>query len=442
MPGIVLVGAQWGDEGKGKVTDLLAERADAVVRFQGGNNAGHTIVRGRQTYKLHLIPSGILHKDTLCVIGNGVVVDPRVLTDELDELRRRRIDTRLLRISANAHLIMPYHMMLDHAGEAKLGKLQIGTTRRGIGPCYADKAARLGIRVQDLLDEKILKKKIIAALEPKRLSLRPFAKDPRLDLQTITEEYLTYGHRLAPYIADTVRLVHERLDAGQTVVFEGAQGALLDIDHGTYPFVTSSNPVAGAACVGAGVGPKHIDEVLGVMKAYSTRVGAGPFPTELDGDLADEIRERGGEYGTTTGRARRVGWLDLVALRYAAQINSLTALAVMKLDVLSGFDRLCVCTRYRSSGPEGTEFEHFPYHQTVLHHATGVYVDLPGWSEDLTECREESDLPVAARDYLRFVSDFVGVPVALIGVGPARDEVIWTQAATGIMGSGRAAAAA
>ena len=317
------MGAQWGDEGKGKVTDLLAEQADAVVRFQGGNNAGHTIVHGRQTFKLHLMPSGILHKNTLCVIGNGVVIDPRVLTDELDELRRRRVDTRSLRISANAHLIMPYHMMLDHAGEAKLGKLQIGTTRRGIGPCYADKAARLGIRVQDLLDEKILKKKIVAALEPKRLSLRPYAKDPRLDLQTITEEYLTYGHRMANYIADTVRLVHEQLDAGHTVVFEGAQGALLDIDHGTYPFVTSSNPVAGAACVGAGVGPKDIDEIWGVTKAYGTRVGAGPFPTELDGDIADEIRERGGEYGTTTGRARRVGWLDLVALRYTARINSL-----------------------------------------------------------------------------------------------------------------------
>ena len=350
MPGIVLVGAQWGDEGKGKVTDLLAERADAVVRFQGGNNAGHTIISDGQTYKLHLIPSGILHKDTLCVIGNGVVIDPRVLTDELDELRRRRVDTGSLRISANAHLIMPYHMLLDQAGEAKLGKLQIGTTRRGIGPCYADKAARLGIRVQDLLDEKILKKKIVAALDPKRLSLRPFQKDPQLDLQTITEEYLTYGHRLEPYIADTVRLVHERLDAGQTVVFEGAQGALLDIDHGTYPFVTSSNPVAGAACVGAGVGPKDIDEILGVMKAYSTRVGAGPFPTELDGDLAEEIRERGGEFGTTTGRSRRVGWIDLVALRYAARINSLTALAVMKLDVLSGIEQLCVCTRYRGPG--------------------------------------------------------------------------------------------
>jgi adenylosuccinate synthase len=440
MPGIVLVGAQWGDEGKGKVTDLLAERADAVVRFQGGNNAGHTIISDGQTYKLHLIPSGILHKDTLCVIGNGVVIDPRVLTDELDELRRRRVDTGSLRISANAHLIMPYHMLLDQAGEAKLGKLQIGTTRRGIGPCYADKAARLGIRVQDLLDEKILKKKIVAALDPKRLSLRPFQKDPQLDLQTITEEYLTYGHRLEPYIADTVRLVHERLDAGQTVVFEGAQGALLDIDHGTYPFVTSSNPVAGAACVGAGVGPKDIDEILGVIKAYSTRVGAGPFPTELDGDLAEEIRERGGEFGTTTGRSRRVGWIDLVALRYAARINSLTALAVMKLDVLSGIEQLCVCTRYR--GPEDSEFDYFPYHQTVLHHAVGEYITMPGWTEDLTDSREESDLPAAARDYLQFVSDFVGVPIAVIGVGPRRDQVIWTQAGAGMAVSGAASAAA
>ncbi len=338
MPGIVIVGAQWGDEGKGKLTDLLAERADAVVRFQGGNNAGHTIVRGGETWKLHLMPSGILHPGKLCVIGNGVVIDPKVLTDELDELRRRGVDTTSLKISANAHLIMPYHMMLDHAGEAKLGKLQIGTTRRGIGPCYADKAARLGIRVQDLLDEKILKKKILAALEPKRLSLRPFAKDPRLDLQAITDEYLTYGHRLERYIADTSRLVLEALDRNQLVVFEGAQGALLDIDHGTYPFVTSSNPLAGAACVGAGVGPKDIDEVWGVTKAYSTRVGAGPFPTEMEGPAADDLRERGGEYGTTTGRPRRVGWIDLVALRYAARLNSLTALAITKLDVLTGID--------------------------------------------------------------------------------------------------------
>jgi adenylosuccinate synthase len=434
MPGTVIVGAQWGDEGKGKITDLLAERADAVVRFQGGNNAGHTIVRDGTTWKLHLIPSGILHSTTMCVIGNGVVIDPKVLTDELDELRRRKVDTQALKVSANAHLIMPYHMMLDHAGEAKLGKLQIGTTRRGIGPCYADKAARLGIRMQDLLDEKILKKKILAALEPKRLSLRPFAKDPRLDLQTMTEEYLTYGHRLEQYIADTTTLVHEHLDQGKHVVFEGAQGALLDIDHGTYPFVTSSNPVAGAACVGAGVGPKDIDEVWGVTKAYSTRVGAGPFPTEIDGPLAEELRERGGEYGTTTGRARRVGWLDLVALRYAARINSLTALVVTKLDVLSGFDRIKVCTRYR--GAEGAEFDQFPYHQTVLHHATGEYIELPGWTEDLSGCREESDLPASAREYLNYISEFIGVPVALIGVGPGRDEIIWTEASDGMTGAG------
>jgi adenylosuccinate synthase len=440
MPGVVIVGAQWGDEGKGKITDLLAERADAVVRFQGGNNAGHTIVRGGQTWKLHLIPSGILHRGKLCVIGNGVVIDPKVLTDELEELRRRRVDINSLRISANAHLIMPYHLMLDHAGEAKLGELQIGTTRRGIGPCYADKAARLGIRVQDLLDEKILKKKIVAALEPKRLSLRPFAKDPRLDLQAMTEEYLNYGHRLERLIADTTRLVHERLDAGETVLFEGAQGTLLDIDHGTYPFVTSSNPVAGSACIGAGVGPKDIDEIWGITKAYVTRVGAGPFPTELEGPLADEIRESGGEYGTTTGRSRRVGWLDLVALRYAARLNTLTALAVTKLDVLSGLDRLRVCTRYR--GAEGAEFDDFPYHQTVLHHASGEYIALAGWSEPLTECRSESDLPAAAREYLQFIADFVGVPIALVGVGQAREDVIWTGAGEAMPAGGPAPAPA
>src|SRR3984957_1091536 len=327
MPGIVVVGAQWGDEGKGKITDLLAENGDAVVRFQGGNNAGHTIVRGEEEWKLHLIPSGILYPGKRCVIGNGVVIDPKVLIDELDSLRSRGVDVGGLRISANAHLIMPYHMLLDTAGETKLGKLQIGTTRRGIGPCYADKAARLGIRVQDLLDEKILKKKIVAAMEPKRLSLRPYERRPELDLQSMTEEYLTYGHVLEPFIADTSHLVLDYLDNGQLVVFEGAQGALLDIDHGTYPFVTSSNPVAGAACTGAGVGPKDIDEVWGVAKAYATRVGSGPFPTELEDAQADEIRERGAEYGTTTGRARRVGWIDLVALRYAARLNSLTSLA-------------------------------------------------------------------------------------------------------------------
>jgi adenylosuccinate synthase len=433
MPGIVIVGAQWGDEGKGKVTDLFAERADAVVRFQGGNNAGHTIVRDGETWKLHLMPSGILHPGKLCVIGNGVVIDPKVLTDELDELRRRQVDTSALRISGNAHLIMPYHMLLDHAGEIKLGKLQIGTTRRGIGPCYADKAARLGIRVQDLLDEKILKKKIVAALEPKRLSLRDFQRDPKLDLQAMTDEYLTYGHRLKAYIADTSRIVLEALDRGELVVFEGAQGVLLDIDHGTYPFVTSSNPIAGAACIGAGVGPKDIDEIWGITKAYSTRVGSGPFPTEIDGPLAEEIREVGAEFGTTTGRPRRVGWLDLVALRYAARLNSLTAMAVTKLDVLSGLPTIKVCTRYR--GEEGAEFDHFPFHQTVLHHVGGQYEELPGWSEDISGCRTEEELPENARRYLQFVSDYVRVPIGMISVGPARDQVIWTQAGAGMYGS-------
>jgi adenylosuccinate synthase len=423
MPGLVVIGAQWGDEGKGKVTDLLAERADAVVRFQGGNNAGHTIIRDGETFKLHLMPSGILHRGTLCVIGNGVVIDPGVLTEEMEELRRRGVDIGGLRISANAHLIMPYHLLLDHAGEAKLGKLEIGTTRRGIGPCYADKAARLGIRVQDLLDEKILKKKIAAALYPKQLSLRPFAKDPRLDLQSMTEEYLVYGHRLEQYIADTSKLAWELLDAGRSVLFEGAQGALLDIDHGTYPFVTSSNPVAGAACVGAGVGPGDIHDIWGVAKAYVTRVGAGPLPTEVDDELADELRTAGGEFGTTTGRARRVGWLDLVALRYAARLNTMTALAITKLDVLSGQDKVLVCTRYR--GTDDAEFDHFPYHQSVLHHARGEYEELPGWTEDLGDCRTESDLPTAAREYLAYISEFVGVPIALVGVGPGRDEVIW-----------------
>ncbi len=336
MPGLVIVGAQWGDEGKGKVVDLIAEQADAVVRFQGGNNAGHTIVRDGEVFKFHLVPSGILYAGKVCAIGNGVVVDPQVLTEELDALRRRGLDIGGLKVSANAHLIMPYHLLLDHAGEAKLGEQKIGTTRRGIGPCYADKAARLGIRVQDLLDEKILKQKITAAMEPKRLSLRPFAKDPMLDLHAMTEQYRTFGARLEPHIADTAPIAWRVLERDGLVVFEGAQGAMLDIDHGTYPFVTSSNPVAGAACVGAGVGPTDIDHVWGIAKAYATRVGAGPFPTELDDELGDQIRAAGGEFGTTTGRARRTGWLDLVALRYATRVNGLTGLVVTKLDVLTG----------------------------------------------------------------------------------------------------------
>jgi adenylosuccinate synthase len=433
MAGIVIVGAQWGDEGKGKVTDLMAERADLVIRFQGGNNAGHTIVRDDVTWKFHLIPSGILYPGKKCVIGNGVVVDPRVLTEELDGLRSRGVDLSGLRVSANAHMIMPYHLLLDTAGETRLGKQQIGTTRRGIGPCYADKAARLGIRVQDLLDEKILKKKIVAAMDPKRLSLRPYAKSPELDLQSMTEDYLTYGHRIEQYITDTARLTWDALDNGGNVIFEGAQGTLLDIDHGTYPFVTSSNVVAGSACAGAGVGPKDLDEVWGVAKAYATRVGSGPFPTELDDDLGHAIREAGGEYGTTTGRARRVGWLDLVALRYAARINGLDHLAITKLDVLSGLGTLNVCTRYR--GNEEASFDAYPYHQTVMHHAAGDYERLPGWDEDIGDVRDERDLPQAARDYLAYVADFIGVTVGLVGVGAGREQTFWTD-------SGRESAAA
>jgi adenylosuccinate synthase len=424
MPGTVIVGAQWGDEGKGKVTDLLAEQADVVVRFQGGNNAGHTIVRDGEEFKLHLIPSGILYPDKLCVVGNGVVIDPKVMIGELDGLRRRGVSDANLKISANAHLIMPYHVMLDTAGEAKLGKLEIGTTKRGIGPCYADKAARLGIRVQDLLDAKILRKKIAAALEPKKQMLRPFARDPQLDLHAMTEEYLRYGHRLEPHIADTAKLCWDALDDGKRVIFEGAQATMLDLDHGTYPFVTSSNPVAGAACVGAGVGPSDIDEVWGVAKAYATRVGAGPFPTELEDELGARIRERGGEVGTTTGRERRVGWLDLVALRYAVRLNAMSALAITKLDVLAGIDPLRVAVRYRSS--EGAVLDDFPWHQSILHTAQAEYEELPGFDTDIGNCRTEAELPPAARDFLRFISDGAGVPIRLVGVGPGREQVIWT----------------
>jgi adenylosuccinate synthase len=431
MPGLVVVGAQWGDEGKGKVTDLLAERADVVIRYQGGNNAGHTIVRDGEVYKFHLIPSGILYPGKACLIGNGVVVDPQVITDEIAGLHARGIDTTGLKISANAHVIMPYHRLLDDEGEMKLGKLQIGTTRRGIGPCYADKSARLGIRMQDLLDEKILRQKIFAALEPKRLTLRPYEKDPALDLHAMTEEYRTFGHRLEQYIADTSKIVWDALDRDRLVIFEGAQGTLLDIDHGTYPFVTSSNPIAGAACVGAGVGPKDIDEAWGIMKAYSTRVGAGPFPTELEGELGDRIREAGGEFGTTTGRPRRCGWLDLVALRYAIRLNGLTGLAITKLDALTGIDPLGVATRY--VGPDGASFDEFPYHQSVVHKARGEVVELPGWHEDITGVRTLDDLPANARAYLDFVGERLGVPTVLVGVGPGREQVITTGAAPDLL---------
>ena len=441
MSGLAIVGTQWGDEGKGKITDLLARDASAIVRFQGGNNAGHTIVRDGEEFKFHLIPSGILHEDKYCVIGNGVVVDPKVLLEEIEGLRKAGVSVANLRVSSNAHLIMPYHILLDTAGELKLGKLSIGTTRRGIGPCYADKAMRLGIRVQDLLDEKILRKKIMAALDDKQQALRELAVrrrklrkeaesdgelplDDRLDLHSVTEDYLNYGHRLEPYIADTARLCWSELDAGNKVIFEGAQAALLDLDHGTYPFVTSSNPIAGAACVGAGVGPTDIDEVWGVVKAYTTRVGAGPFPTELDDEAGRHMSERGHEVGTTTGRQRRCGWLDLVALRYAVRLNGTTALAMTKLDVLAGLETIKVAVRYRSK--EGAVLEDFPYHQSILHKATPEYVELAGFGDEITECREYDQLPPAAREYIAFVSDFVGVPIALVGVGPGREQVVWS----------------
>jgi adenylosuccinate synthase len=448
MPGVVIVGAQWGDEGKGKITDLLAEQAEVIVRFQGGNNAGHTIVRDGKEFKFHLIPSGILHSEKTCVIGNGVVLDPQVLLGEIDGLKRRGVSVANLRISANAHLIMPYHVLLDTAGETKLGKLSIGTTRRGIGPCYADKALRLGIRVQDLLDEKILRTKIRAALEPKQQALRELSvqrrklrkeagedagaaseetlgdvPDPRLDLHTMVEEHINFGHRLEPHIADTAKLCWDALDSNRTVIFEGAQATLLDLDHGTYPFVTSSNPIAGAACVGAGVGPTDITEVWGIAKAYATRVGAGPFPTELDDEVGDLMVERGHEFGTTTGRRRRCGWMDLVALRYAVRLNRMDSLAITKLDVLSGIGPLKVAVRYRSK--EGAVLDSFPYHQSILHSATPEYEELPGFDADLTACREEGDLPQAARDYLAFVADFVGVPIRIAGIGPDRAQTIW-----------------
>ncbi len=445
MPGVVIVGAQWGDEGKGKITDLLAERATAIVRFQGGNNAGHTIVRDGEEFKFHLIPSGILHADKMCVIGNGVVVDPRVLLSEIDGLKRAGVSVGNLRLSANAHLIMPYHVLLDQAGETKLGKNSIGTTRRGIGPAYADKALRLGIRVQDLLDEKILRTKIRAAIEPKQQALRELSvqrrkarkeageeakgneasdlvPDPRLDVHAMVEEHINYGHRLEPHIADTAKLCWDALDSDQTVIFEGAQAALLDLDHGTYPFVTSSNPIAGAACVGAGVGPADIDEVWGIAKAYATRVGAGPFPTELDDEVGERMVERGHEFGTTTGRRRRCGWIDLVALRYAVRLNRMDSLAITKLDVLSGIGPLRVAIRYRSK--EGAVLDSFPYHQSILHSATPEYEELPGFDEELGDCREEADLPQAARDFLAYVSEFVNVPIRLVGVGPDREQTI------------------
>jgi adenylosuccinate synthase len=418
----VVVGAQWGDEGKGKVVDLLAERADVVARYQGGNNAGHTLMLGEETYKLRLVPSGILYPEKICVLGGGCVVDPEVLIEELDGLEQRGIDTSGLRISGNAHLIMPWHRIIDADSELMLGRLQIGTTRRGIGPAYADKASRVGIRVQDLLDEKILRAKIQTALSVKNILLRKIYHQRPLDKDALTEATLRYADRVRPYVADTSLLIAQALDAGRTVLCEGAQGTLLDLDHGTYPFVTSSNPVAGGACAGLGIGPTRIDAVLGVTKAYVTRVGAGPFPSEADPERGAAIRDQGGEYGTVTGRERRCGWMDTVALRFAARVNGLTQLAVTKLDVLSIFERIPVCVAYRL--PDGTVTEDFPAHQSDFHHSQPVYEELDGWATDLSGVREMSSLPGPARAYLRAIEERVGVPVCLVGVGPRRDQTV------------------
>src|SRR5215211_8698172 len=396
MPATVIVGAQWGDEGKGKIVDLLAQNSDFVCRYQGGPNAGHTIVRDGERFALHHVPSGILYGGKVCVVGAGCVVDPGLLVEELDGLEARGISTDGLRISGNAHLIMPWHVAIDSASERRLGNLQIGTTKRGIGPAYADKAARLGIRVQDVLDPKILRQKFETALaEKNRLLDEPLVAG---DLADRMEECAA---RLRPYIADTSLLVERALKAGQKVLLEGAQGTLLDLDHGTYPFVTSSNPVAGAAATGIGIGPTRIDDVIGVAKAYVTRVGAGPLPSEMDDSVAGRVREVGQEYGTVTGRGRRPGWLDLVGLRYAVRLNGITSLALTKLDVLSVFDELQVCVRYRL--PDGTETPDFPAHQSDFHHATAVLEKVPGWGEPLDECATLGDLPAAARAYVELV---------------------------------------
>ena len=412
MPATVIVGAQWGDEGKGKIVDLLAESSDVVCRYQGGPNAGHTIVRDGERFALHHIPSGILYGGKTCVVGAGCVIDPALLVAELDELEARGISTAALHISGNAHLIMPWHVAEDAASERRLGRLQIGTTRRGIGPAYADKAARLGIRVQDVLDPKILRQKFETALAEKNRLL-----DEPLEPADLADRMESCAARLRPYVADTSLLVDRALREGRRVLLEGAQGTLLDLDHGTYPFVTSSNPIAGAAATGTGIGPTRIDRVLGVAKAYVTRVGEGPFPTEIEGPDQDRVRELGEEYGTTTGRERRCGWLDLVALRFAVRVNGMTGLALTKLDVLSAFAEIPVCTRYRL--PDGSETDEFPAHQSDFHHAAPVYERLAGWQEPL-----DGGLPPAARRYVEFVEEALELEVGMIGTGADRESVV------------------
>jgi adenylosuccinate synthase len=421
MPATILVGTQWGDEGKGKATDLLADHMEYVVRYQGGNNAGHTVRAGGQTLKLHLIPSGILYPHIVSVIADGVVVDPRVLLEEMDELAAGGIDVSRLLVSANAHLIMPYHLELDRVTERYLGRQRLGTTKRGIGPAYADKAARIGLRMQDLTDEKIFRQKLEAALKEKNAVLTKVYNRLPLDPEEIVRDYIGFGERLAPHIADTSAILHAALRDGKRVLLEGAQGTLLDLDHGTYPFVTSSNPVAGGALVGAGVGPTHVDRVIGVTKAYVTRVGSGPFPTEDEGEAGARMQERGQEVGTTTGRVRRCGWFDGVLLRYAARVNGLTEIFLTKLDVLSGLPAVKLCVAYRY---EGRTYDDFPPHQSIVHKAEPVYEELDGWPEELAEARALEELPPAARKYVDRIADLAGIPVLTVSVGPSREQTV------------------
>jgi adenylosuccinate synthase len=426
MPGIALVGIQWGDEGKGKVTDILAESTDVVVRYQGGNNAGHTIVVEGQRYALHIVPTGILYPHCTPVVGPGVVVNPRVLLEELDTLSARAIDVSRLMVSGNAHLIMPYHLELDRVTERRLGKNRLGTTKKGIGPAYADKAARIGLRVQDLLDPKIFAAKLEVALKEKNLLLtRVYGRLP-LDRVAIEEEYHEHGDRLRPFIGDTTAFLHRSLDAGKSVLFEGAQATMLDLDHGTYPFVTSSNPVAGGACAGAGIGPRDIDRIVGITKAYCTRVGSGPFPSEADPADAEILVEVGGEYGTTTGRKRRCGWFDAVAARYAARLNTLTELVLTKLDVLSHFETIRVCVAYEY---EGERYEDFPPNQTIFNKCRALYEEVPGWSEDISSARSSDDLPKEARSFIERIEDLTGTRISWVSVGPARDEIVRMETA-------------
>jgi len=425
MPSTVLVGAQWGDEGKGKITDLIAGEYDYVVRFQGGNNAGHTVIHGDKKLALRLTPSGVMYPHITPVIGNGCVIDPRVLASEAKMLHENGISTDKLIISCDAHVIMPYHIALDGASENHLGKHEIGTTHNGIGPCYKDKAARTGIRVQDLLDEKIFREKLETALEYKNQVLSKIYDLPTYTVDQIVEEYLPYAELIRPHMAETAQVLNAALREGKNILFEGAQGTLLDIDHGTYPFVTSSSCCAGGAPTGSGVGPKAITKVLGITKAYITRVGSGPFPTELKDETGELLRSVGGEFGVVTGRKRRCGWFDTVIARYAADVNSLTDMALTKLDVLSAVDTIKVCVGYEA---DGKMYDYFPMQHGVLYpkHVNPVYEELPGWKgEDITGCRAYEELPENARAYVEYLEEKVGVRMSIIAVGPDRDQTIF-----------------